>query len=231
MIYPAIVKLMIITQLFFTLSASQTEFSDPELLHRVETTQKIVAFTFDDGPDPLYTKQIVQQLTIHHAHATFFVIGRKVAQYPNIIKYEVEKGNEVGNHSFSHDLHWSSPNAFQEIKLTQEQVYRATGIYPKYFRPPMGIINPLIRQAAKQAHLRIVLWAWDQDTRDWNGRIASAITQHVLDHIHPGDIILFHDGASKQTNTVQALKVLLPALERKQYKVVTISELLQSSSK
>ncbi len=234
--YSVMVKMIALSQIFFALSnptpaaTTKTEFSDPNLLYRVVTEQPVIAFTFDDGPDPTFTPKILKELAKNHAKATFFVIGRKVARYPDIVKTEVSLGNEVGNHSFSHDLHMTHSSAIQQLTQTQEQVYHATGLYPKFFRPPMGLITPPIRLAAKHSHLRIIMWAWDQDTCDWNGRKASDITKQVLQHIHPGDIVLFHDGAANQSNTVAALQTLLPALEKRHFRMVTISELLQSTS-
>ncbi|PWI58411.1 polysaccharide deacetylase family protein [Sulfoacidibacillus thermotolerans] len=230
MTHSIILNLIASSSLFLALTTTRTEFSDPDLLHRIPTTQPVVAFTFDDGPDPNFTPKILKELAEHHANATFFVIGRKAERYPNLIKMEIANGNEIGNHSYSHPPSWTPASALQEIQLTQERVYNITGSYPTLFRPPMGVVNSGIRRATKQTGLRIILWAWDQDTRDWSGRKASAIAKQVVDHLHPGDIVLFHDGAGNQSNTVTALHTIFPQLEQRHFRVTTVSELLRVTS-
>lgn len=187
---------------------------------------KQVALTFDDGPTPRVTDQILFLLKRYRAKATFFCIGAKVERYPDLARQITDEGYEIANHSFDHKMFHTltTKKILQELTRTQEIIYRITHKKAALFRPPGGSYNEKIVEAAKKAQLQLVLWSWDQDTRDWRRPRPAKIVHHVLNHVSNGDIILFHDS---HRNTVEALKKLLPLLQKQGYQFVTVSELIR----
>lgn len=206
--------------------ASTNSHDDIEtLITKVKTDKKVVALTFDDGPYPKYTPQILDLLSQYQAKATFFVIGWRVKTYPDLIQREASEGHELGNHTFTHENfeRMSTEQLRMEIKKSQEAIFHVTGKRPRLFRPPGGYLSANVKIAAKKENLRIANWSWDEDTRDWSRPGVQKIVNKVMTNLHPGDIILFHDRTSQ---TVQALKGILPELAKRGYRSVTISELI-----
>ena len=136
------------------------------LLREGPTSERAVALTFDDGPS-LYTARIVSALDAYHAHATFFVIGEQVAQFAAELQTLVRAGDEVGNHTYTHaNLTWLAPPAIgAQLAATQQAVYSATGVTPRWFRPPDGAYNASVVSTAVGLALHGVLWS--VDPRDW----------------------------------------------------------------
>ncbi|GGE69813.1 polysaccharide deacetylase family sporulation protein PdaB [Priestia taiwanensis] len=192
--------------------------------------EKLIAITFDDGPDPIFSSQVLDVLKEHQAKATFFVVGEYAKMHPEIIKREIADGHEVGNHTFTHIdiLKVSTSKLKKEIEKTERIIYREGEPELKLFRPPLGNISwPLVKMM-EEKNYKVVLWSWHQDTRDWAGRGAGSMATQVLTNLRNGDIILFHDAGGDRTPTVQALKMILPKLKERGYKCVTVSELLKS---
>lgn len=198
---------------------------------QVKTEEKVVALTFDDGPDPTYTPKVLHLLDEYHDHGTFFVIGRKVEQFPNITREIYEFGNEIGNHTYTHShlRHMTAEVLRKEMSQTATAIRDATGQSPSCFRPPRGFYNDLSVRTAHQAGYSVILWSWDEDSRDWETPGVQKIVQTVIDHLHPGDIILLHDGTGNNKQTVSALHTILPLLHQRGYKSVTVTKLLESS--
>lgn len=197
---------------------------------RINTEQKVVALTFDDGPNEKFTPQILQLLHAYGQTATFFVIGKKVREHPEMIREAVQYGNEIGNHTFTHKTvkNLSGHQLVQEIRQTNLAVKQATGRQgTAVFRPPRGHYNKRIIGTANQMGYSVIMWSWDEDTRDWQRPGVPTIVSHVLKHIHPGDIILFHDGTGNSRQTVDALRIILPRLRELGYRSVTVSELIK----
>lgn len=199
----------------------------------VPNQRKWIALTFDDGPSAKYTPQIMELLKENHARATFFVIGSRAEKLPNIIHAESLNQNEVGNHTFSHGKidHMSNSEIGQELRKTTEVVFAATGTVPRLFRPPRGFYDERTILAANTAGYHTVMWSWDEDSRDWSHVSANTISKSVLNHIHSGDIVLFHDGGGNRARTVEALKTILPELREEGYTCVTVSELMRYQEK
>jgi peptidoglycan-N-acetylglucosamine deacetylase len=195
--------------------------------------EKLVAITFDDGPDPIFSSQILDVLKKHKAKATFFVVGQYAKAHPEIIKREREEGHEVGNHTFTHiDVLKVTKNKLnKEIEKTERIIYRDGEPEVKLFRPPLGHMSWQLINMMKEKRYKSVLWSWHQDTRDWSGRSAGPMIQQVVGNVRNGDIILFHDAGGDRTPTVQALKGILPQLKARGYKCVTVSELLKHHPK
>ena len=192
---------------------------------------KAVALTFDDGPSPIYTPQIMALLKHYGAHGTFFVIGHKVEENPWLVQALLKDGNEVGNHSFSH------PRMIKEGQLSREQELERTSLdldlegcpqASRLFRPPYSAYDERLKSYLAHTGRRLALWSLDSG--DWQGLAAPVIVKNVLTRVQNGDIIIFHDCcAHTQADrhpTVEALKIILPALKAAGYRMVTVSELV-----
>lgn len=194
--------------------------------------QKVVALSFDDGPHPKYTIEILDILKEYDIKATFFVLGIHAEKYPEIIKRQVEEGHEIGNHSYSHiDMRRATKKQIlEEFKKTQEIIYSVANIRPKVFRPPYGNYNKEVIEIVSSDDIPIVLWTFYQDSKDWSNPGVDSIIETTLSKVQNGDIILFHDYVYKnESHTVEALKTIIPKLIEEGYKFVTISELLNIS--
>lgn len=199
-----------------------------DIVWEVPTSEKYIAFTFDDGPDPNKTPEILKVLEQYQAKATFFVVGERVERFPEIVRMELAKGHELGNHSYQHPAfnRMALSSVSKQLDLTQEAIFEATGTKPVLFRPPGGYYNEGIVELSKSSSLQMILWSWHQDTKDWAAPGVSAIVRKVLDNARNGDIILMHDYVYNSTQTVEALKEILPELKNRGYSFVTVSELL-----
>ncbi|MEK8130961.1 polysaccharide deacetylase family protein [Paenibacillus filicis] len=202
--------------------------SRDEVVWNVQTDQKLIALTFDDGPNPVYTPQILDLLHAYEAKGTFFVLGKRVQMYPAIAIREVNDGHEIANHTFDHHYLKNYPpdRLVNEIRQTQEVIFDITEQMPHVFRPPGGFYNDQLLDSMKEDKLTVVMWSWYQDTKDWRKPGTSKIVQQVLSNVHNGDIVLFHDLEGDCTQTVEALKIILPELKARGYQFVTVSDLI-----
>ncbi|KQL44265.1 hypothetical protein AN963_22880 [Brevibacillus choshinensis] len=198
-----------------------------EVVWEVPSKESVIALTFDDGPDPIYTPMIMDLLNQYNAKATFFAVGSRLAKHPGIGKTIVEHGHEIANHTFHHPnfKSISKEKIETEIRLTEETILKATGKHPTLFRSPAGIYNETIVNTVKKCGYLMIMWSWHQDTRDWSNPGVNKIVNKVLRNARKGDIVLFHDYRGNQT--VKALQVILPELKKRGYRFVTVSELVQ----
>ena len=212
--------------------AGAARAADPVTIWCGAASEHEVALTFDDGPSPTYTHQILTLLKEYHAKATFFVLGRKVEQYPQIIKTMAADGHEIGNHTFDH------PHLDKTTKSKCEQELERTDMdldllgcanKPDLVRPPYSAYDKQLTSYLTHTKRELVLWSLDSG--DWRGLDADTIVHNVLDRVKNGSIIVFHDSDEKDSAdrrpTVAALKVILPALQAKGYRMVTVSELAE----
>ncbi len=197
------------------------------IVFSVPVTEKRVALTFDDGPSPVYTPQILSILKANHAKATFFVVGKWVNRYQNITKEEHNQGHEVGNHTEHHPQ--MSLVTTEEITQCDHEVHQAIGLVPKLVRPPGGHLNDHFLHIAKGTHHTIIMWSWDVDSKDWSKPGVQKIVSAVIDHVSPGDIIILHDGGGLRKQTVAALPIILHKLKEQHYECVTVTELLHTT--
>lgn len=193
----------------------------------IQTEEKIVALTFDDGPHPKYTTQVLDLLDKYNAKATFFVIGKNAKKNPDVVLRAYNAGHELANHTYTHTLKASVPDLEEELEQTNELIYSITDFYPVLFRPVGGEYTDEMIKAATDSGYKVVLWSWHQDTQDWKNPGVKKIVNKVLKGTEPGDVILFHDGGVRREQTIAALKEILPALQKRGYKFVTISELME----
>ncbi|WP_232697298.1 polysaccharide deacetylase family protein [Brevibacillus daliensis] len=199
-----------------------------EVVWELPTEKKVIALTFDDGPDRKITPQILSLLKKHNAHATFFTVGNRIKKNPEIIKQMALQHHEISNHTFSHpDLrHLSTDQIRKQIQETQNIIQDITGTKPTLFRPPGGYYSQKVIATAKEMGYLVVMWSWHQDTRDWSDPGVSKIVNKVIKNARNGDIVLFHDFGGRREQTVHALEKILPELEKKGYHFVTVSELI-----
>ncbi len=196
-----------------------------------EPLPKVVALTFDDGPHPVYTPKILDILRRYNVKATFFLIGKRVERFPQLAQRIVSEGHEVGNHTYSHPSDLPKEN-WDEVRLEIEKcsaaIERVTGVRPKFFRPPKGFLNYKVLTLAQVEGYTLVFWTVSADHKD--APTPQAMAQRVLKLVHPCAIILMHDGRiPSRWKDVKALPLIIEGLQRRGYKFVTISELLNSN--
>lgn len=198
-----------------------------QILWDVKTEEKLVALTFDDGPHPKHTSDVLDLLTQYNAKGTFFVVGEHANKNPELILRMYEDGHELANHTYTHPFKVTVPQLMEEIKQTNDTIYSITGFAPSLFRPVEGqYTDAMIDAIAKEGYM-VVMWSWHQDTQDWKNPGVKKIVDKVLKGTNNGNVVLFHDGGGNRQQTVDALAQILPALQKEGYKFVTISELLK----
>jgi len=193
---------------------------------RSETQSKRVALTFDDGPHPRYTEQILDILEEYGIRATFFIIGVNAENYPESLQKIVDSGCEIGNHTYSHVrlTGLSEDEIEKEIKKCENVLYDMTGKRPTVFRPPQGFISDNLLPVVSRNGYNIALWSID--TLDWSLNRPDRICATVTKNLRGGDIILMHDYVSGGNTTCDALKRFIPQLLSEGYEFVTVSELI-----
>jgi cellulose synthase/poly-beta-1,6-N-acetylglucosamine synthase-like glycosyltransferase/peptidoglycan/xylan/chitin deacetylase (PgdA/CDA1 family) len=192
---------------------------------------RTIALTFDDGPDPRWTPQILDVLAHYHAHATFFQIGSKVDEHPELTRRVMAEGNEVGSHTFTHAQLATTPawRRSIELTLTGNAIAAATGHIPVLVRPPYsstpaavtGADFTALRQAAAAGHLIVLA---DHDTDDWRRPGVDAIVTAALPAKGRGAVVMMHDSGGDRGQTVAALRKLIPRLQAKGYRFTTVSQ-------
>ena len=191
-----------------------------------------VALTFDDGPSPVYTPQILAILKAWGMRATFFVVGHHAQQYPDIVRAEWLDGNAVGNHTFSHlFLPGASPAQLRSQLSTTTRTLQAIAYDPCLwlFRPPYGGVDASVLAEARRQGLATVLW--DVQAEDWLRPGAGVIANRIVSQLHSGAIILLHDSAPDgeipdRSQTVAALPTILAAIRDEGLRAVTLPKLL-----
>jgi peptidoglycan/xylan/chitin deacetylase (PgdA/CDA1 family) len=196
-----------------------------------KSEEKVIALTFDDGPWPKTTQQVLDILKKKNVKATFFLVGQPLKEYPAIAQQIVADGHAIGNHTWSHRYNYmNEATAAKEINDTAALIYKITGVKTSYFRPPGGALrNGLATYAQKQKY---VVAMWTVDSADSNIRRfgASTLVKNVLKEAKPGGIVLLHDGGGNHSPTVQALPKIIDKLKERGYKFVTMPELLEKQN-
>lgn len=192
-----------------------------------QNPRKVVALTFDDGPDPRYTPKILAILEKNNIKATFFLIGSRVNMFPNLARQVASHGHSIGNHTYYHVKLKSltEDQIKEEIDWCEKTIYRVTGKKPQYFRPPKGYFNDKTIQVASNAGYKVILW--DVAVEHRRSHTAEREAERVLRKVRPGDIILAHDGLLNREKTVKALPLIIEGLKKQGYDFVTLDELLK----
>lgn len=204
--------------------------------------EHVVALTYDDGPNPPYTDEILDVLRAERVHATFFVVGRAVQAYPGVARSEVEAGNAIGNHTWSHGhlLLYDGSDLRRTLERTDAAIFAATGVHTRIMRPPYGARDWLVLDEVRRLGYTPVMWSVPL-ARDWEYPPAHVIAARVLRYVGDGSIIDLHDGnqgivcarmkASRRvcdrSSDVEATRLIIDALKKQGYRFVTIPELLE----
>lgn len=205
-----------------------------DYLPQFSEDKKVVAFTYDDGPDAVYTQQILDVLKKYEVKATFFMLGTSVESYPEIARTVADAGHQVASHSYSHaSNHFlnklDEQGVAYQLSTAQSVIKEATGVETRIVRPPGGNLDA-------RGALAGVPWAeayvgWDIGTGDFNQPGVDHILNSVRDKMHPGGIVLMHDGGGSRSQTVEASDILIKELLDQGYKFVTIDELIEMTRK
>jgi peptidoglycan/xylan/chitin deacetylase (PgdA/CDA1 family) len=174
-----------------------------------------IALTIDDGPDPLWTPQMLDLLHRNGVRATFSLIGKQARAYPGLVRRIVAEGHGVCNHSMTHPQPFgalSTTAIHQQIVDAQSAITDAAGVAPVLFRAPGGDWTPAVLAAV--ASLALAPLGWDVDPRDWSRPGTATVTSRLL-AARPGDILLCHDGGGNRAQTVESLRTVLPSLSRR----------------
>jgi peptidoglycan/xylan/chitin deacetylase (PgdA/CDA1 family) len=182
----------------------------------------VVYLTFDDGPTPAYTPEVLALLARYRARATFFVVGRSAVAYPSLVRREFAAGHGVGNHTFTHaSLPGLGGGRFEhEVGGTNGAIRRATGTPPRCLRPPSGAIDSASARRVGAFGLRVVTWTLDSN--DWRGLGSTAIAGRVLGRVRSGDVVLMHDGGGNRAQTVAALGTVLSSLSARGFRFAAL---------
>ncbi|MCL6473211.1 MAG: polysaccharide deacetylase family protein [Firmicutes bacterium] len=197
--------------------------------------ENIVAITFDDGPNPNFTPQILDILKEKGVKATFFVVGLHVKKYPEIARRIVAEGHDIGNHTYTHkDLVPSTRRmVLAQVHKTDQTIKRVTGVSTNLFRPPRGIYSNAVRRLlVEEEGYRFILWS--VSSTDWRKISPKNILKRIARYTRPGAILLFHDsgalvrreGASRDS-TVESLSMVIDYLRAKGYEIVPVSEMIR----
>lgn len=201
--------------------------SRAELQQKPGTTPRVIALTFDDGPSPRYTPDILHLLSRYHAHATFFVLGSEAAQYSKVLREIVKQGSVVANHGYTHVNYFQVglSGVLHDAERTRALLQKEKIPMAPFYRPPYGNSNKRLIDAISRQGYTLTLWSID--TRDWMMPGTSAITRKVLTDAAPGAIVLMHDGGGNRTQTADALAAILPVLEAEGYRFVTLPQYMR----
>jgi peptidoglycan-N-acetylglucosamine deacetylase len=191
---------------------------------KLDSKHKVIALTFDDGPWPTTTTQILDILKKNKIKATFFWVGRYLQAYPELGKQVANAGHAIGNHTWNHQYYkYNEDGAAREIDRTTSLIEELTGVKTSLFRPPGGILNNGLAAYAQKKNYAVVIWS--ADSLDWRTATQS-LTENVMRQANSGGIVLMHDGGGNRSRTVKALPDIIAKLRKEGYKFVTVPELL-----
>jgi peptidoglycan/xylan/chitin deacetylase (PgdA/CDA1 family) len=196
-------------------------------LFSVATRRRVVALSFDDGPDARWTRAVLTMLEAHHDHATFFDVGANALAHRELVEAELTAGEEIGSHTMHHARLPRLPLARirSEVRQGQEALVAAGAPRPVLFRPPVGLTDERVEDVLEAAHLRMAMWTLCLERFTDHERVDVGVSR-MLARVRPGDILLAHDGGiPDRRRTLQALPALLDGLARKGFRVVTVSQL------
>lgn len=201
---------------------------------RANTADKVVALSFDDGPHERYTPALLRYLEESHVPATFFMIGRQVRKNPDIARDVANGPHEIGNHTFTHPRlpMLGDVQVTRELAETHDIIRDVTGREPVHMRPPMGLFTKRVVNLTEKAGYRTVVG--DVYPRDPHKPGTHKIVRRVLGRVQPGSLIILHDGGNTpgvdRSQTVDGVKEIVPRLQDKGYRFVTLSELVRSGN-
>lgn len=189
---------------------------------------KLVALTFDDGPWPTHTDQVLRALKKAEVPATFFLLGGNVKRYPAMARRIASEGHLLASHSLGHkDFARSTPAQIRrEVNGGRNAIKKATGVTTNWIRPPYGAMDGAAWKVVRGSGGRVVMW--DVDSNDWRKPGAASIVNTVVKHTRPGSIVLMHDGGGDRSQTAAAIAGIVKKLKAKGYTFVTVQELVSA---
>lgn len=196
------------------------QVSENSSIRAEKTITAKVALTFDDGPHPVYTPQLLDGLNERGVHATFFVVGKNILGNEALLKRMETEGHLIGNHTYSHVKlsELDIARACAEVEKTNALICEVTGKEPEFIRPPFGEWKK-----AMECSFEMIPVLWDVDPLDWTTKNTALVVERVLKDTKPGDIILLHD---YYQSSVDAALEIVDALTERGYKFVTVDELI-----
>jgi len=200
-----------------------------DIVLRVSAAGKVVALTFDDGPNPVYTPLILSMLAEVDGKATFFMIGEQMEAYPDVVRMTADQGHEIGNHTYSHPYltRLSAEECRAELRKNDELIRKLTGKRPGTFRPPFFDVNEQVASLASEEGYAIV-GATNGDAEDWRMPGVERIYEKSLAAAADGSVLLFHDGYGDRSQTIEAVGRLIGTLSEEGFRFVTVGELISS---
>lgn len=200
------------------------------VVFRGDGGEKLVALTFDDGPYPPYTGEVLDLLAEFRVPATFFVVGENADRHPELLKRMAREGHQVGSHTYHHVdlLKLNARELAAEMDQTSWAIQSITGHAPTAMRPPHGFRDPAILAAMKERNLKVV--EWSVMSRDWTNPGVETIVERTLSKVKNGSIILLHDGdgleaKASRAQSVAAARIIIERLQEEGYRFVTVDEL------
>ena len=226
------VAIVALVAIGFQISKSRTFQFFGELIPRVNTQQKAVALTFDDGPIPGSTEEILSVLNEGGIKATFFVTGAELEQHPEQGRKLVAAGHELGNHSFSHSRMVLKTPSFVKFEIERtDELIRQTGYQGLiHFRPPFGKKLVLLPFYLSQHSRKSITWDVEPDSFPEVGSDATKIVEYVLANAKPGSIILLHVMYPSRKESLKSVKGIIAGLKSRGYEFKTVSELLATAT-
>ncbi len=203
------------------------------ILREAKGKDKVVALTFDDGPDRVYTPKVLDVLKQKDVLGSFFLIGNRVEEYPDVVERIINEGHVVGNHTYTHpEILKAGGNPFsKELSLTEE-VFSKFGLSGSgFFRPPYGAISPSLVEEAGNLGYRVALWS--VDSLDWRGLPKDRVVSNVVPLVAPGSVVLQHSAGGPGedlSGSVQALPEIIDTLRASGYRFVTLAEMFPPTS-
>ena len=186
----------------------------------------VVYLTFDDGPHPVYTPQVLDLLARYDAKATFFVVGQMVANFPDVTRRIAAEGHSIQLHTWRHDdlTKLSRQEFIEDSNRAQAILGETVGLRATCLRPPYGSISPRVREWATD--LRLGVSMWDISGADWTDISAETIARIVTGRVQPGSVVLLHDGGGHRHRTVSALGTILADLTEAGYRFGSMCRIL-----
>ena len=200
--------------------------------YKGQRKDKVIALTFDDGPNEPYTSEIIDYLNAKSIKATFFIVGKRAQAYPDSVKKIIQSGHVVGNHSLSHEFHkyFIDISFAEEVQANQKILKELTGKTPALFRSPWLWRHPLIFKTLRNSNLQPVSGTFCYSFEVFQPS-AQKISKHALKHAKAGSILIFHDGVEgkggNRQQTAKAVKIVVDQLLNEGYEFVTVDKLLK----
>lgn len=199
------------------------------VVYRVATEEKVVALTFDDGPHPIFTPELLRVLGKYNVKATFFMIGRRMDAYPRTVEAVVKAGHVIANHTYDHpkNIELEPRNELvRELDMCERVIERFTGKRAQLFRPPKGLVDGRVLSVVSEEGYTTILWTVCADHHD--APTPDLMARRVTDRVRPGDIVLAHDGRfPTRWKDVTAAQLIIVSLRKQGYRFVTVPELLE----